>query len=140
MTVRRDESGRRSVQVETLVPGTPEEVWAAIATGPGISPWFCPSEIEERVGGSLCCHIGPGMDADGTVTAWDPPRRFAAEGPGPAPDAPPIATEWIVEPRAGGVCLVRVVDSLFASTDEGTISSRAPNRAGRTSSAFCDCI
>jgi uncharacterized protein YndB with AHSA1/START domain len=142
MTVRVDEAGRRSVQIETLVPGTPEEVWAAIATGPGISPWFCPSEIEERVGGSLCCHIGPGMDADGTVTAWDPPRRFAADSPGPAPDAPPIATEWIVEPRAGGTCLVRVVHSLFASTDDvdGTISSRAANPGGRTSSAYCGCI
>ena len=29
-----------------------------------------------------------------------------------------MATEWIVEPRAGGVCLVRVVHSLFASTDD----------------------
>ena len=118
MTVRRDESGRRSVQVETLVPGTPEEVWAAIATGPGISAWFCPSEVEERVGGSVRCHIGPGMETDAAVTAWDPPRRFAADSPGPTPDAPPIATEWIVEPRSGGVCLVRVVHSLFASTDD----------------------
>ena len=118
MTVERDESGRRSVQVEILVPGTPEEVWAAVATGPGVSAWFCPSEIEERVGGSLICHIGPGMDADGTVTAWDPPRRFAAEGPGPGPNAPPMATEWTVEPRSGGACLVRVEHSLFASTDD----------------------
>ena len=116
MTVEHDESGRRSVQVEILVPGTPEEVWAAVATGPGVSAWFCPSEIEERVGGSLICHIGPGMDADGTVTAWDPPRRFAAEGPGPGPNAPPMATEWTVEPRSGGACLVRVEHSLFAST------------------------
>jgi hypothetical protein len=32
--------------------------------------------------------------------------------------APPIAMEWTVEARAGGVCLVRVVTSLFASTDD----------------------
>jgi hypothetical protein len=32
--------------------------------------------------------------------------------------SPPIATEWRVEARAGGVCLVRIVHSLFASTDE----------------------
>ena len=37
MPVNRDPSGRRSVQAETEVPGTPEEVWAAIATGPGIT-------------------------------------------------------------------------------------------------------
>ena len=29
-----------------------------------------------------------------------------------------MATEWSVEVRAGGVCIVRVVTSLFASTDD----------------------
>ena len=48
MTVYKDESGRRWVQVEVEVPGTPEEVWQAIATGPGISSWFVPTELEER--------------------------------------------------------------------------------------------
>ena len=42
---------------------------------------------------------------------------FAAQGEGWG-GSPPIATEWSVEARAGGVCLVRVVHSLFASTDE----------------------
>jgi hypothetical protein len=40
---------------------------------------------------------------------------FAAQGDGWG-GSPPIATEWSVEARAGGVCLVRVVNSLFAST------------------------
>jgi hypothetical protein len=31
---------------------------------------------------------------------------------------PTVATEWIVEARAGGKCVVRVVHSLFASTDD----------------------
>ncbi len=39
MSVKKEASGRRSVQVEVEVPGTPEEV-EAIATGPGISSWF----------------------------------------------------------------------------------------------------
>jgi hypothetical protein len=42
---------------------------------------------------------------------------FAAQGEGWG-GSPPIATEWSVETRAGGVCLVRVVHSLFASTDD----------------------
>ena len=50
MSVKKDASGRRSVQVEVEVPGTPEEVWQAIATGPGISSWFVPTEVEERDG------------------------------------------------------------------------------------------
>ena len=35
MPVKKDASGRRSVEAEVEVPGTPEEVWQAIATGPG---------------------------------------------------------------------------------------------------------
>ena len=50
MSVKKEASGRRSVQVETEVPGTPEEVWQAIATGPGISSWFVPTAFEERDG------------------------------------------------------------------------------------------
>src|SRR5262249_34529740 len=51
------------------------------------------------------------------VTAWDPPRKFAAQGEGWG-GSPPIADEWTVEARAGGICVVRVVHSLFASTDD----------------------
>lgn len=118
MSVKKDPSGRRSVQAEVEVPGTPEEVWQAIATGPGVSSWFVPTDVDERVGGTSTCHFGPGMDAIATVTAWDPPRRFAAESRDLGPNAPPLATEWIVEARAGGKCVVRVVHSLFASSDD----------------------
>ena len=48
MSVKKEASGRRSIQVEVEVPGTPEEVWQAIATGPGISAWFVPAEFEEQ--------------------------------------------------------------------------------------------
>ena len=34
------------------------------------------------------------------------------------PGSPKVATEWSVEARAGGTCLVRVVHSLFADTDD----------------------
>jgi uncharacterized protein YndB with AHSA1/START domain len=50
MTVKNEASGRRSVQMDVEVPGTPEEVWQAVATGPGISSWFVPTEFEERDG------------------------------------------------------------------------------------------
>ena len=80
MTIKRDPSGRRSIEVEVEVPGTPEEVWEALATGPGISSWFYPTDVEERVGGALCYHTGSKMDAPATVTVWDPPHRFRHEG------------------------------------------------------------
>ncbi len=120
MSVKEEASGRRSIQVEAEVPGTPEEVWQAIATGPGISAWFVPAEFEERDGSPVALKLdfGPGMGSRSVVTAWDPPRMFAKEAAGWFPGSPPIATEWSVEARAGGVCVVRVVQSLFASTDD----------------------
>ena len=118
MSVKEDASGRRSIQVEVEVPGTPEEVWRAIATGPGISSWFVPSRSEERVGGQLVNTFGPGMDCPATITLWEPPKRFVAEGDMGGPGSPRMATDWTVEPRTGGMCLVRVAHNLFASTDD----------------------
>ena len=120
MSVKKEPSGRRSVQVEVEVPGTPEEVWQAIASGPGISSWFVPAEFEERDGKPVAVKLnfGPGMESSSPVTKWDPPRTFTTEAPGWAPGSPPIADEWSVEARAGGICVVRVVHSLFASTDD----------------------
>jgi len=120
MSVKKEPSGRRSIQVEVEVPGTPEEVWQAIASGPGISAWFTPAEFEEQGGKpvAVTLNFGPGMESTSKITKWDPPRVFAKEGSGWFPGSPPIATEFSVEARAGGVCVVRVVQSLFASTDD----------------------
>jgi len=118
MTVHKDDSGRRWVQAEVEVPGTPEEVWQAIATGPGISSWFVPTELEGREGGAIAASFGPGMDSASTISTWDPPRRFVADSQDMGPEAPTIATEWIVEARSGGTCVVRVVHSWFASSDD----------------------
>jgi uncharacterized protein YndB with AHSA1/START domain len=119
MSVKQEANGRRSLQVEFEVAGTPEQVWQAIATGPGISSWFVPAEIEERDGKPVAMKLkfGPDMEIRGAITAWDPPRMFTGEGEVYG-GSPPVATEWNVEARAGGVCLIRIVHSLFASTDE----------------------
>lgn len=121
MGVKKEASGRRSIQVEVEVPGTPEEVWKAIATGPGVSAWFVPTRFEEGPDGKpkkVISTFGPGMDCAAEITEWNPPKRFAADSKDYAPGAPTMATEWIVEARAGGKCVVRVVHSLFASTDD----------------------
>jgi uncharacterized protein YndB with AHSA1/START domain len=118
MPVKIDASGRRSVEAEVEVPGTPEEVWEAIATGPGISSWFVPTTVEEHVGGAVLCDFGPGMESVSTVTTWDPPHRFVADSRDDmGPDDPSVATEWIVESRSGGNSVVRVVHSWFTSSD-----------------------
>src|SRR5208337_4609889 len=101
MSVKKEASGRHSMQVEVELPGTPEEVWQAIATGPGISSWFVPTEFEERDGKPVAVKLnfGPGMEICSEVTAWDPPRLFATAGA--LPGSPPIANEWSVEARGG---------------------------------------
>jgi uncharacterized protein YndB with AHSA1/START domain len=119
MPVKNDASGRHSVEVETEVPGTPEEVWQAIATGPGISAWFVPTKLEEREGGAIVLDFGPGMESKAVITAWDPPRRFVGESKSHmGPGSPTVADEWTVEAKSGGTCRVRVVHSWFASTDD----------------------
>jgi len=118
MSIKVDANGRRSVQSEAVVPGTPDQVWQAIATGPGVSSWFVPCQMEEKEGGQIVASFGPGMESTNTITAWNPPHSFSAEGGEMSPGAPIMATEWIVEAREGGTCLVRVVHSWFAETDE----------------------
>ncbi|RWH77292.1 MAG: SRPBCC domain-containing protein [Mesorhizobium sp.] len=117
MPVRKDAAGNRSVEAQADVPGTPEEVWNAIATGPGISQWFVPSEVEGRTGGTTVSHFAAdgSMDSAATITAWEPPKRFVAEAPG---EPGTVATEWIVEAKSGGLCTVRVVHRWFATSDD----------------------
>ena len=120
MSVKKELSGRRFIQLEVEVPGTPEEVWQAIATGRGISSWFVPAEFEERDGTpvALTLNFGPGMESTSKVTAWKPPHMLATQTDGWVPGSPPIANEWSVEARENGICIVRIVQSLFASTDD----------------------
>jgi uncharacterized protein YndB with AHSA1/START domain len=122
MTTPQDDPREiRSIEVEVEVPGTPEQVWEAIATGPGIACWFVPAEVAEHEGGSIALDMGAGLQETGKVRAWDPPRRFASEEDWQFGDDAPaarLATEWLVEARSGDSCVVRLVSSLFASGGE----------------------
>ncbi len=115
MSVNTSPDGRRYVEAEVEVQGTPEKVWHAIATGVGISSWFVPTEVENEDDKPkrVTSDFGPGMLSVSTITQWDPPRKFTKDSQDLGPDAPSIATEWIVESRPGGKCVVRVVHSLF---------------------------
>ena len=103
------------------VPGTPEQVWQAIATAKGMSAWYLPTEMEEREGGFLHFTIGHDMGSEGHVTGWDPPRRVAYEEDwaalmGTAPDAlGPLTSEFLIEAQSGGTCIVRVTSSGFGT-------------------------
>jgi uncharacterized protein YndB with AHSA1/START domain len=118
MPVKKDNSGRRWVEMEFLVRGTPEQVWHAIATGPGMTAWFTPTTVEERAGGAITFDFDDMGTQSGTVTAWDPPARFAYEEYGWSGDAPPVATEVTVTSYSGDRCVVRMVHSLFTEKDD----------------------
>jgi uncharacterized protein YndB with AHSA1/START domain len=111
----------RKIDLSVEVTGTPEQVWAAIATGPGVTAWMQPTEIEPKPGGRYAYELGGERNDTGTVAAYEPPTRFATEGvrwtPQGDPAAPPaeLATEWTVEARDGGICVVRMVMSGFGS-------------------------
>jgi uncharacterized protein YndB with AHSA1/START domain len=108
-------SRRHAIEVE--VPGTPEQVWDAIATGPGITAWFVPTDVEPREGGAVITHLGstPDRDSRGEITAYEPPHRFAYVERWDDED---FATEFLVEARDGATCIVRIVSSGFGDADE----------------------
>lgn len=112
----------RRIEVEIELPVTPEQAWQAIATGAGITAWFMPADVDEKVGGSVVHHHEADMSSSGTVSAYDPPHRFAyeenAEEFAPDEAGPPVtATEFLVEARGGDACIVRVVMSGFGEGD-----------------------
>jgi uncharacterized protein YndB with AHSA1/START domain len=118
MPVKKDGTGKRWVEMELIVPGTPEQVWQAIATGPGYTAWFTPATIDERVGGAIHFDMGENGESEGEVTVWEPPLRFGYVERDWGEGAPPLATEITVTARSGDRCVVRMVHSLFASTDD----------------------
>lgn len=118
MPIKKDDSGKRWVEMELIVSGTPEQVWRAMATGPGYTAWFTPATVDERVGGTIHFDMGENGESKGEVTVWEPPLRFGYVERDWAEGAPPLATEITVTARSGDRCIVRMVHSLFASTDD----------------------
>lgn len=119
MTKSNEQSPNYAIELEVEVPGTPEQVWDAIATGRGITAWFVPAEVAGHEGGTVSLDMGNGMDAAGVITGWDPPRRLTYEEiwePSDAACESRLATEFLVEARAGGACVVRLVTNVFGSS------------------------
>ena len=91
---------------EIEVDATPEEVWNAIATGPGLDAWFMGrNEVEPREGGTSRMTL-PGFSFDSTVTVWQPPTRLELRSP-EGPDGSLHTFEYNVESRAEGNTRVR---------------------------------
>jgi uncharacterized protein YndB with AHSA1/START domain len=101
------------------VAASPEQVWEAIATGPGIDSWFMGrNQVEAGEGGTVRTEFG-GYQPAHRITAWDPPHRLRY-GTGPGPDGRAIGYEFLVEGRSGGSAVVRLVVSGFLPDDDWT--------------------
>ena len=118
MPIRKDGTGKRWVEMETVVPGTPEQVWRAMATGPGNTAWFTRTSIEEHVGGAVHFDFGPNGSSTGEVTTWAPPLHLGYVEREWVEGAPPVATEITVTAKSGDRCVVRMVHSLIATADD----------------------
>jgi uncharacterized protein YndB with AHSA1/START domain len=105
------------VREELILDATPEQVWEAIATGPGIDAWFMGhSEVGSGVGGRTRMSM-PGWTAESTITAWEPGQHFAYQGD-EAPDGTFMAFEYLIEGRDGGSTVLRFVHSGFLPDDD----------------------
>jgi uncharacterized protein YndB with AHSA1/START domain len=114
---------------EIEVDATPEQVWAAIATGPGIDSWYMGrTEVEPGEGGTVRTDLG-GFDMRSTVTGWEPLRRFAYRGE-EGEDGRFIAYEFLVEGRASGSTVIRVVANGFLPGDDWEAEYEAMTEGG----------
>ncbi|WP_316528531.1 SRPBCC domain-containing protein [Kitasatospora brasiliensis] len=87
------------VRKEQDLPATPEQVWAAVATGAGNLGWLYPMEIEPRVGGKV-------TRAESTVVAWEPPHHFAVRAT--FGDEFSNTLSYWIEPADGGTSHLRM--------------------------------
>ncbi|MEV4455158.1 SRPBCC domain-containing protein [Microbispora sp. NPDC049633] len=101
---------------EIELDATPEQVWEAIATGPGVDSWFMGrTEIEPGEGGRGRFTMFGGTETT-TVTAWEPGKRFAYRSD-ENPDGLFMAMEYLVEGRDGGSTVLRLVQHGFLGDD-----------------------
>ncbi|GAA3193045.1 SRPBCC domain-containing protein [Actinocorallia longicatena] len=101
---------------ELPLEATPEQVWQAIATGPGFDAWFMGrSEIEAHEGGKADL-VMLGHRESATITAYEPNQRFASrteEGP----DGQFMAFEYLIEAAKGGTSVLRIVHNGMLGDD-----------------------
>jgi uncharacterized protein YndB with AHSA1/START domain len=98
------------IKKEVEVEGTPEQVWDAIATGPGIDSWFMgPHTVDGRLGGRMSLDMGF-FQEHSTITAWEPGKHLAYSSD-KGEDGTFHAMEYLIEGRDQGSTVLRFVHS-----------------------------
>ncbi|EXG80527.1 SRPBCC family protein [Cryptosporangium arvum] len=94
---------------EITVDATPEQVWDAITTGPGVDSWLMGRTVVDGDGKTSTFEMF-GSTSTANITTWEPGHRYAtAEDKNP--DGTFTAFEWLIEARDGGGAVVRFVHS-----------------------------
>jgi uncharacterized protein YndB with AHSA1/START domain len=111
------------------IDATPQQVWEAIATGPGYDSWYMGhTEVEPGEGGAVRTDLG-GYVMQSTITAWEPLRRFAYRGD-ETPDGRFIAFEFLIEGREQGSTVLRLVTNGFLPGDDWEAEYDAMRKGG----------
>ncbi|MFD7906399.1 SRPBCC domain-containing protein [Kitasatospora sp. NPDC059747] len=98
------------IALDTVLPAGPEQVWEAIATGPGVDSWFMGrNTVDPREGGTAAMTTA-GHRQEAVVTAWEPAKRLATRTPETG-DGRFMAFEYLIEGREGAATVLRVVHS-----------------------------
>lgn len=121
--------GHEFEQVDSFeVEATPEDVWTAIATGPGIDSWFMGRNEVDAAAGKVRQSFG-GYEPEHRVTAWEPMHRLAYRSDG-APDGRFIAYEFLVEGRDQAGTVLRMATSGFLPGDDWAAEYDAMTKGG----------
>ena len=111
------------------IDATPQQVWEAIATGPGYDSWYMGhTEVEPGEGGAVRTDLG-GYVMQSTIIAWEPLRRFAYRGD-ETPDGRFIAFEFLIEGREQGSTVLRLVTNGFLPGDDWEAEYDAMRKGG----------
>jgi uncharacterized protein YndB with AHSA1/START domain len=102
---------------EQEVPATPDQVWEAIATGPGLDAWFMGrNAVSPGEGGMVRSDVGAFVQ-EFVITAWEPAKRLALRTQRQENGAF-LAMEWLIEGRDGGATVLRTVASGFLGGED----------------------
>ena len=104
------------ITLDLEVDATPEQVWEAIATGPGLGSWFLgDSEMEPRQGGTWKWTFA-GYTDESTLSTWDPPNRLVTTG-NEGPYGAKHSFDYTVESRGRGSAIRYVHSGVLAGDD-----------------------
>lgn len=112
------------VRLTAEVSGSIDQVWEAIATGPGLSRWFYPSEFLCGFDGrphQLTVYHGPHLTRSAEVEEWEPPYRYRVVGQELFPGGGPVGTTWSLESLGIG-CRLTVEHRLASPHSTGVAS------------------